>query len=184
MPTRGRFVCHVHCLVHDGVVRSSPCRPHHENFGWNLYHMFVRAYSASQSFVLFWVWYSSCFKVKCGFHPFPKRCSHISMWIQILHDNRDCHVNPFHRCVSLQVNPITSISARSIPLILFFSSGFNSSFRCWSYSFMYFKCFSRAGAPHNHSFLAIQLFRSAQDISMIRVSTPHSFKIFRGCISF
>ena len=53
MPTRGRFVCHVHCLVHDGAVRSSPCRPHHENFGQNLYHMFVPAYSASQSFVLF-----------------------------------------------------------------------------------------------------------------------------------
>ena len=51
LPTRGRFVCHVHCLVHDGAVRSSPCRPHHENFGRNLYHMFVLAYSASQSFV-------------------------------------------------------------------------------------------------------------------------------------
>ena len=51
MPTRGRFVCHVHCLVHDGAVRSSPCGPHHENFGRNLYHMFVPAYSASQSFV-------------------------------------------------------------------------------------------------------------------------------------
>ena len=51
MPTRGRFVCHVHCLVHDGVVRSSSCRPHPENFGRNLYHMFVLAYSASQSFV-------------------------------------------------------------------------------------------------------------------------------------
>ena len=51
MPTRGRFVCHVHCLVHDGAIRSSPCRPHHENFGRNLYHMFVPAYSASQFFV-------------------------------------------------------------------------------------------------------------------------------------
>ena len=51
MPTRGRFVCHVHCLVHDGAVRLSPCGPHHENFGRNLYHMFVPAYSASQSFV-------------------------------------------------------------------------------------------------------------------------------------
>ena len=51
MPTRGRFVCHVHCLVHDGAVRSSPCGPHHENFGRNLYHMFVPAFSASQSFV-------------------------------------------------------------------------------------------------------------------------------------
>ena len=55
MPTRGRFVCHVHCLVHDGAVWSSPCRPHHENFGRNLYHMFVPAYLASESFVLFWV---------------------------------------------------------------------------------------------------------------------------------
>ena len=53
MPTRGRFVCHVHCLAHDGVVRSSPCRPHHEIFGRNLYHMFVPAYSASQYLVLF-----------------------------------------------------------------------------------------------------------------------------------
>ena len=53
MPTRGRFVCHVHSLVHDGVVRSSPCGPHHENFGRNLYHMFVPAYSASLYFVLF-----------------------------------------------------------------------------------------------------------------------------------
>ena len=51
MPTRGRFVRHVRCLVHDGAVRSSPCRPHHENFGRNLYHMFVPAYSASQPFV-------------------------------------------------------------------------------------------------------------------------------------
>ena len=51
MPTRGRFVCHVHCLVHDGAVRSSPCRPDHENFGRSFYHMFVPAYSASQPFV-------------------------------------------------------------------------------------------------------------------------------------
>ena len=26
---------------------------------------------------------------------FPKWCSHIPMWILILHDNRDFHVNPF-----------------------------------------------------------------------------------------
>ena len=57
MLTRGRFVCHVHCLVHDGIVRSSPCGPHHENFGRNLYHMFVPAYSASQIF---------CFVLSCG----------------------------------------------------------------------------------------------------------------------
>ena len=93
MPTRGRFVCHVHCLVHDGVVWSSQCGPHHENFGQNLYHMFVPAYSASQSFVLFWLWYSSCFEVKCWFHPFPKWCSHTPMRILILLDNRDCYAN-------------------------------------------------------------------------------------------
>lgn len=35
------------------------------------------------------------------------------MRILILLDNRDCHVNPFHRCVSLQVDPIIPTSARS-----------------------------------------------------------------------
>ena len=55
MLTRGRFVCHVHSLVHDGAVRLSLCGPHHENFGRNIYHMFVPAYFASQSFVLFLV---------------------------------------------------------------------------------------------------------------------------------
>ena len=95
MPTRGRFVCHVHCLVHDGAVRSSPCRPHHENFGRNLYHMFVPAYSASQYFVCFELWYSSYFEVKCWIHTFPKRCSHIAMWILILLDHRGRHVNSF-----------------------------------------------------------------------------------------
>ena len=93
MPTRGRFVCHVHCLVHDGAVHSSPCGPHHENFGRNLYHMFVPAYSASQSLFCFELWYSSCFNVKCWFHTFPKWCSHTPMWILILLDNRDCYAN-------------------------------------------------------------------------------------------
>ena len=85
MLVRGCFVCHVHCLVHDGAVRSSPCRPHHKNFGWILYHMYLFwLISASQSFVLFYLWYSSCFEVKCWIHTFPKRCSHIAMWILIL----------------------------------------------------------------------------------------------------
>ena len=96
MPSRGRFVCHVHCLVHDGAIRSSPCRPHHENFGRNLYHMFVPAYSASQSFVLFWV---VVFELLRSQELIPylllSGVSPISMWIPILHDNRDCHVNPF-----------------------------------------------------------------------------------------
>ena len=97
MPTRGRFVCHVHYLVHDGAVRSSPCRPHHKNFGRNLYHMFVPAYFASQSFVLFCfvLWYSSCFEVKCGFHTFSEWCSHISMGVLILLVHQGCLFNPF-----------------------------------------------------------------------------------------
>ena len=44
---------------------------------------------------LFWFWYSSCFDVKCWFHTFPNRCSHISMGVLILLDHRDLHVNPF-----------------------------------------------------------------------------------------
>ena len=42
-----------------------------------------------------------------------KWCSHIPMWILILLDHRVFHVNPFHRCASLQVDPIISTSARS-----------------------------------------------------------------------
>ena len=114
MPTRGRFVCHVHCLVHDGAVRSSPCRPHHENFGRNLYHMFVPAYSASQSFV---------FVLSCGIRvasmssvdsiPFRNgvlilRCEYqsfstIEIVMSIL----------FNQRLSLQVDPIISTFARS-----------------------------------------------------------------------
>ena len=115
MPTRGCFVCHVHCLVHDGAVRSSPCRAHHENFGRNLYHMFVLAYSASQSFVCFELWYSSCFEVKCWIHTFPKWCSHIAMWILILLDHRGRHDNSFPTGVLLlKWIRSFSTSARSI----------------------------------------------------------------------
>ena len=115
MPTRGHFVCHVHCLVHDGAVRSSPCRPHHENFGRNLYHMFVPAYFASQSFVFYF---------SCGIRvasmsnvdsiPFLNgvlilRCEYqscmiIEIFMSIL----------FNRRVSLQVDPFISTFVRSI----------------------------------------------------------------------
>ena len=55
---------------------------------------------------LFWFWYSSCFDVKCWFHTFPNRCSHISMGVLVLLDHRDFHVNPFSTGVpSLQVIP-------------------------------------------------------------------------------
>ena len=61
----------------------------------------------------------------------------------------------------------------------FFSGGFKSSFV--DHILSSFQMFSHAGAPLNHPLLAIQLFRSAQDISKIRVSTLLSFKFFRGC---
>ena len=57
MPTRGRFVCHVHCLVHDGVVRSSPCGPHHKNFRRNPYHIFVSGLFCKPAL---------CFVLSCG----------------------------------------------------------------------------------------------------------------------
>ena len=101
-------------LVHDGVVRSSPCRPHHENFGRNLYHMFVPAYSASQSFVLL---------LSCGIRvasmsnvdsiPFLSGvliflCEYQSfMIIEIVMSSL------FNRCALLQVDPIILTSARS-----------------------------------------------------------------------
>ena len=120
MPTRWRFVCHVHCLVHDGAVRSSPCRPHHENFGRNLYHMFVPAYSASQPFV---------FVLSCGIRVASKSnvdsipflsgaliflCGYqsfliIEMVMSILFPTG---------VFSLQVDPIISTSARSIIIFL------------------------------------------------------------------
>ena len=49
----------------------------------------------------FELWYSSCFNVKCWFHTFPKRCSHIPMWIQILLDLWVFHLNFFWTSVSL-----------------------------------------------------------------------------------
>ena len=49
----------------------------------------------------FELWYSSCFEVKCWIHTFPKRCSHISMWILILLDHRGRHVNSFSTGVLL-----------------------------------------------------------------------------------
>ena len=43
----------------------------------------------------FWFWYSSCFDVKCWFHTFLNRCSHISIGVLILLDHQDFHGNPF-----------------------------------------------------------------------------------------
>ena len=61
---------------------------------------------------------------------------------------------------------------------LFFSGGFKSRFVDYI-PFFSSQIPSLDGAPHIYSFLAILLFRSAQDISKIRVSTLHSFKLFR-----
>ena len=114
MPTRGRFVCHVHCLLHDGVVRSSPCRPHHENFGRNLYHMFVPAYFASQSIVLFWVVVFELLQCQVLIPYLPQMvfsCSYVNTnpsWSSRL----SCQFFPTG-VISLQVDPIISTFARS-----------------------------------------------------------------------
>ena len=73
----------------------------------NLYHMYLfRLILQAKSFVLFYLWYSSCFKVKCWIHTCHKRCSHIAMRILILLDHWGCHVNSFPTSVLLQVDPI------------------------------------------------------------------------------
>ena len=63
---------------------------------YGIHRMFVSGLFCKPIFVLF---------LSCGIRvaskssvdsiPFPKRCSHTPMWIPILHDNRDCLVNPF-----------------------------------------------------------------------------------------
>ena len=79
-----------------------------------------------KSFVLFYLWYSSCFDVKCWFHTFPKRCSHIPMWILILLIYRVCHPTSIsNRCASLQDDPII-LPIRKINY-QFFSTVFVSS---------------------------------------------------------
>ena len=103
----------MHYLVHDGVVRSSPSGPHHENFRRNLYHMFVPAYSTSQIL---------CFVLSCGIRvasmssvdsiPF-KWCSHISMGVLILLIIKIVMSILSNRCASFQVDPIISTSPRS-----------------------------------------------------------------------
>ena len=67
----------------------------------------------AKSFVLFYLWYSSCFEVKCWIHTFPKRCSHISMGVLILLIIEIVMSIFSNRCASLQVDPIISTSARS-----------------------------------------------------------------------
>ena len=59
---------------------------------------------------------------------------------------------------------LTELQVRHFSLVFFFG-GFYSSSRCRPYSSLYFKCFSRAGAPLNHSFLDIHLFRCPEGIS-------------------
>ena len=69
---------------------------------YGIYHMFVSGlFCKPNPLFYFYLWYSSCFKVKCWIHTFPKWCSHISMWVLILLDHQDFHVNPFSTGVFL-----------------------------------------------------------------------------------
>ena len=138
MPTRGRFVCHVHCLVHDGAVRSIPCRPTTKTSDKiSIICLFQLILQANPLFC-FELWYSSCFEVKCWFHTFPKWCSHTPMWILILLDHRDSHVNLFKPvCFLLKRIRSFSTSARSI---------ISSSQRCSFHPSPNCLCFSRPPA--------------------------------------
>ena len=82
---------------------------------------------------VFELWYSCCFNVKCWFHTFTKWCSHIPMWILILLDHRDGHVNSFlPMCFSLggsdhfqrpqdQLIVFSTLFVSSVPSCLLFS---------------------------------------------------------------
>ena len=116
MPTQGHFVCHVHCLVHDGAVRSSPCRPHHENFGRNLYHMFIPAYFASQPLVLFSVVVFELLQCQ-RLIPYPFLNGVLILLCEyqlFFRSSRLSCQSFFNWRVSLQVDPIISTSVRSI----------------------------------------------------------------------
>ena len=134
----------------------------------NLYHMYLfRFILQAKSFVFFYLWYSSWFKVKCWFNTFSKWCSHTPMWIPILLEHQDCLVNPFHRCASLQVDPIIPISARSIT---------SSSQWCCLHPSSSCLCFSRPPT------LFLQGFRFLNHVSFYlwEFSSAFSFNVLPG----
>ena len=73
----------------------------------NLYHMYLfRLILQANPLFCFYLWYSSCFDVKCWFHTFFKWCSHISMGVLILLIIEIVMSILSNRCASLQVDPI------------------------------------------------------------------------------
>ena len=70
MPTRGRFVCHVHSLVHDGAVRLSPCGPTTKTSDEISIICLFRLILQANTLFYFILWYSSCFEFICSFHIF------------------------------------------------------------------------------------------------------------------
>jgi hypothetical protein len=90
-------------------------------------------WAKSLSYVCFWLilqanplfcfelWYSSCFNVKCWFHTFPKRCSHISMWILILLDHQVVMSILFQPACFSSIYPIRA-PLRSLRIRLFHPS--------------------------------------------------------------
>ena len=124
MLVRGHFVCQctaLYMMVLYDRARVGPTTKTSDRISIIcLFRLILQA----KSFVLFYLWYSSCFKVKCRIHTFHKWCSHISMGVLILLDHWGCHVNSFpNRCVSLQVDLIISTFVRSI---LSFLNGIHS----------------------------------------------------------
>ena len=81
----------------------------------NLYHMYLfRLILQAKSFVLFYLWYLSCFKVKCWFHTFQAVFSYFYGSTNPF-DHWGCHVNSFPTGALLfEMIPSFSPSARSI----------------------------------------------------------------------
>ena len=131
---------------------------------------------------------NSKFSHRCLFHPSPSCLCFPALPPFFFKDSDFLIMYPFicgrplHSFLSTFVSGdfpcrCSTVSSSSSSVFFFFSGGFKSSFV--DHTFFLISVSSHTGAPHYHSTSRYLLFRSAQDISKIRVSTLHSFKLFR-----
>ena len=138
----------------------------------------------------FQLWHSSCFEVKCWFHTFPKRCSHVPMWILILHDNRDCHVNPFQpACFSssgsdhfynrkINYQFFSTVFASSVPSCLCFPAFPPSSSRSWvSFEHQFHSCEASSVFPQLFQPVISRLVRHSSSLFLFRWISIQVFRL-------
>ena len=113
MLTRGRFVFMCTALYMMVLYNRARVGPTTKTLDKISIICLFRLILQAKSFVLFYLWYSSCFGVKFWIHTFLKRCSHIAMWIPILLITEVVMSILSNRCASFQVDPIISTFARS-----------------------------------------------------------------------